>query len=286
MTPQSVGLVRAERRLVEEFYNCPLHVNAGLILAPFLSGDLKFGSDFAIAQSGDVEQPGQIDEAGGARNVTTSANATAEALLFEVAVTANSSGQVTFTAGPADDPAHELTVFGRDALIPSSQIHYGDVIIDVRGLDDAPISAPDTYSTRVDRSLQVSASEGLLSNDREVDGQTMTAEVVELPQHGILDLSATGAFVYTPDVGFEGTDTYSYHASDGLLTSVEEVVTIRVREIDENAIVLIDLHAVDETGETINEVAVGESFTLQAVVEDLRPNPEGVFAAYADIEWV
>jgi len=38
MTPQSVGLVRAERRLVEEFYNCPLHVNAGLILAPFLSG--------------------------------------------------------------------------------------------------------------------------------------------------------------------------------------------------------------------------------------------------------
>ena len=37
MTPQSVGLVRAERRLVEEFYNCPLHVNAGLILAPFLS---------------------------------------------------------------------------------------------------------------------------------------------------------------------------------------------------------------------------------------------------------
>ena len=36
MTPQSVGLVRAERRLVEEFYNCPLHVNAGLILAPFL----------------------------------------------------------------------------------------------------------------------------------------------------------------------------------------------------------------------------------------------------------
>lgn len=37
MTPQSVGLVRAERRLVEEFYNCPLHVNAGLILASFLS---------------------------------------------------------------------------------------------------------------------------------------------------------------------------------------------------------------------------------------------------------
>ena len=39
MTPQSVGLVRAERRLVEEFYNCPLHVNAGLILAQFLSDD-------------------------------------------------------------------------------------------------------------------------------------------------------------------------------------------------------------------------------------------------------
>ena len=54
MTPQSVDLVRAERRLVEEFFNPPLQVNAGLILAPFLSGsrvpmvqttDLRRGDD-------------------------------------------------------------------------------------------------------------------------------------------------------------------------------------------------------------------------------------------------
>ena len=36
MTPQSVDSVGAERRLVEEFYNLPVHANPGLILAPLL----------------------------------------------------------------------------------------------------------------------------------------------------------------------------------------------------------------------------------------------------------
>ena len=44
MTPQSVDSVDTERRLVEEFYNLPVHVNPGLILAPFLSGYLQSSS--------------------------------------------------------------------------------------------------------------------------------------------------------------------------------------------------------------------------------------------------
>ena len=38
MTPQSVDSVGSERRLVEEFYNLPVLVNPGLILAPLLTG--------------------------------------------------------------------------------------------------------------------------------------------------------------------------------------------------------------------------------------------------------
>ena len=37
MTPQSVGAVDDERRLVEEFYYRSIPVNTGLILAPLLS---------------------------------------------------------------------------------------------------------------------------------------------------------------------------------------------------------------------------------------------------------
>ena len=36
MTPQSVGSIGVKRRLVEEFYNLPIHVNPGLILGPLL----------------------------------------------------------------------------------------------------------------------------------------------------------------------------------------------------------------------------------------------------------
>ena len=41
MTPQSVDSVGTERRLVEEFYNLPVHVNPGLILAPLLNHSLR-----------------------------------------------------------------------------------------------------------------------------------------------------------------------------------------------------------------------------------------------------
>ena len=47
MTPQSVGAVDRERRLVEEFYYRSIPVNTGLILAPLLS--VAVGGVFKIA---------------------------------------------------------------------------------------------------------------------------------------------------------------------------------------------------------------------------------------------
>ena len=39
----------------------------------------------------------------------------------------------------------------------------------------------------------------------------------------------------------------------------------------------------DHTGRPVSAVNQGDDFLLQVIVADTRPNPEGVFAAYADI---
>jgi len=49
MTPQSVGTVDDERRLVEEFYYRSIPVNTGLILAPLLSQNGKMFSTLAVS---------------------------------------------------------------------------------------------------------------------------------------------------------------------------------------------------------------------------------------------
>ena len=53
-----------------------------------------------------------------------------------------------------------------------------------------------------------------------------TAMVVDSPQHG--QLVFDGEFVYTPDEGFLGTDSFTYEAFDGEEHSNVATVTINV----------------------------------------------------------
>ena len=50
------------------------------------------------------------------------------------------------------------------------------------------------------------------------------------PTHGSLSLSPTGGFVYTPQPGFDGTDVFTYRASDGQVSSNLATVTISVND--------------------------------------------------------
>jgi Bacterial Ig domain len=48
------------------------------------------------------------------------------------------------------------------------------------------------------------------------------------PAHGVLALAADGSFTYTLAAGFSGSDTFTYSASDGVLTSAPSTVTLDV----------------------------------------------------------
>lgn len=58
----------------------------------------------------------------------------------------------------------------------------------------------------------------VLANDFDVDGDSLTAELVTGPANGTLSLSPDGTFTYTPSDGFAGTDSFTYAVSDGALT--------------------------------------------------------------------
>ncbi|MEX0585551.1 MAG: cadherin-like domain-containing protein, partial [Pirellulales bacterium] len=69
---------------------------------------------------------------------------------------------------------------------------------------------------------------GVLANDRDVEGDAMTAELVAGPYHGTLDFHPDGTFLYTPAGGFSGVDQFTYRASDGAADSNLTLVTINV----------------------------------------------------------
>ncbi len=101
------------------------------------------------------------------------------------------------------------------------------VTITVTALNDAPSAAPDTFTALKDRTLTVAAP-GVLGNDSDVDGDTLTAIKKSSPAHGVVTLAQDGGFSYTPNTGYVGPDQFSYAASDGTAESQQQLVTLHV----------------------------------------------------------
>ena len=94
-----------------------------------------------------------------------------------------------------------------------------------------PVAAPYTYSTDAGQALNVNAP-GLLLNDTDAAGDTLTVAVVTEPANGTLSLNGTtGSFTYTPNATFQGIDSFTYTANDGTIASAPVTVTINVTEI-------------------------------------------------------
>ena len=94
--------------------------------------------------------------------------------------------------------------------------------------DNPPVANNDSYSSLVNSSLNVPAP-GVLANDTDPDGNSLTAILASGPANGTLILSNNGSFFYVPNNGFLGSDTFTYRANDGQSNSAPATVTISVQ---------------------------------------------------------
>ncbi len=80
----------------------------------------------------------------------------------------------------------------------------------------------------------------MLANDTDVEGDPLTAVLVDTPQHGTLTLNADGSFTYTPDANFNGTDSFTYKANDGQADTNAATVTITVNPVNDPPVAVND----------------------------------------------
>ncbi|MGD8582000.1 MAG: Ig-like domain-containing protein [Gammaproteobacteria bacterium] len=95
--------------------------------------------------------------------------------------------------------------------------------------NQAPVAVADSYFVDQDSTLNVDAASGILSNDTD-DGliAPLVAQLVNNPSSGTLTLSVDGSFVYTPNAGFTGNDSFDYQAYDGELTSAPPTTQVSI----------------------------------------------------------
>jgi hypothetical protein len=94
--------------------------------------------------------------------------------------------------------------------------------------DDPPVANPDAYVVDRGATLVVTAP-GVLSNDTDPDGDTLTAVPGTAPSHAAgFTLNSDGSFSYTHDGSSTVGDSFTYTASDGALSSLPATVSITV----------------------------------------------------------
>jgi hypothetical protein len=136
-------------------------------------------------------------------------------------VTLNSNGSLDFMPvpgffGDATFLYHPNNGVLLDA-VPNFAGNPTVVTITVTAPNRPPIGVDDSYTMDANTSLEVGAP-GVLGNDSDPDGDPITAVPEEGPFHGESILNADGSFTYTPAPDFVGTDTFTYHPDDGVVT--------------------------------------------------------------------
>ena len=114
--------------------------------------------------------------------------------------------------------------------------------------DDPEYSYEHYYTIDEDHTLNVDSIHGVLMND--IDFQDDQLEVIRASntRHGIVYLYSDGSLTYIPDDNWNGTDTFTYKANDGVNYSNEATVTLTVNPVNDSPIAKNDYYAADWNG--------------------------------------
>ncbi len=157
-------------------------------------------------------------------------------------LTFNTNGTFTYTPPANYSGADNFTYRANDGTANSNNV---TVTITVNAVNDAPSANDDSYAVNEDNTLNVAAS-GILSNDFDLELNSMTAVLVSDVLNGVLTLNANGSFSYTPSANFNGTDAFVYRAFDGFSNSNTATVTITINSVNDAPIAGNDTYVTNE----------------------------------------
>ena len=173
----------------------------------------------------------------------------------------NSDGTYTYTPNPdfVGEDTFTYTICDETALCDST-------IVTIYVLPLPPDNEDDNITHAVDDEYYTTEGEAVSANvldndtDPQGDAQEVTAgSPLSGPTNGTLTLNTDGSFIYTPDVGFVGTDSFVYSIVDSGEPQATDIATVYiyvdnddVDDTPENTILAIDDINVTMEGQTVD----------------------------------
>ncbi|WP_298782176.1 tandem-95 repeat protein, partial [uncultured Polaribacter sp.] len=170
----------------------------------------------------------------------------------------NVSADGTYTFDPADNyvgnvPTITYTV--SDGTLSTTST----IDIEVTAVNDAPTPEPDTKSTPEDTTLNVATTDGLLKNDTDADGDSLTVTEYTVNgitataggspitiTEGILAINPDGSYIFVPALNYNGNvPTITYTVSDGTTTATS-TLNIEVGAVNDAPVLVADTNTTTE----------------------------------------
>ncbi|MGL4545069.1 MAG: cadherin-like domain-containing protein, partial [Plesiomonas sp.] len=198
-------------------------------------------------------------------------------------------GNVVFTPNPNYNGPASFTYTVTDG---KGGVATATVNIGVTPVNDPPVATDDNSTSANDDALTTSEDHPLiitpatlLSNDIDVDGDTLTIISVQAPMNGTV-AQVNGNVVFTPNANYNGPASFTYTVSDGNGGLATATVTINVTPVgepvvsvtDENGLALGDNSVVEN-----NAQAITGTFNLAADEGISQINIAGVVITLAQL---
>jgi large repetitive protein len=190
-----------------------------------------------------------IMKAGGVlKNDTDAENNELKAILVAEpahgTLTLNQDGSFSYTHDGSETTSDSYTYKVNDGQVNGNTV---TVSITVTPVNDAPKAVADSYTVAEGGTLTIPAS-GVLTNDTDVDSNTLNAIVVAGPTKGNLTLNTDGSFTYTHNGSETTSDFYTYKVNDGTVDGNTVTVSITITPVNDAPVAVDDAYTVAEGG--------------------------------------
>jgi large repetitive protein len=238
----------------------------------------------AVSEGGTLNGPSVLSNDTDAENDSLTAvlvSGPANASSF----TLNANGTFTYVHNGSETTSDSFTYRANDGQANSN---IATVSITVTPVNDAPVAVNDgPHSVNEGGTL---SGPSVLSNDTDAENDTLTAVLVDGPDHAAsFALNPNGTFTYVHDGSETTSDSFTYMANDGAANSNVATVTITITPVNDAPVAVNDSGSVSEGG-TLNGSSVlsndtdAENDSLTAVLvsgpanaTSFTLNPDGTY---------
>ena len=122
------------------------------------------------------------------------------------------------------------------------------VLITIRAINDAPTSYPRVSTTEEETTVDISLS------GSDIDGDSLNFKIIDYPLYGTVIISSSIA-KYSPNINYNGIDSLTYVANDGIINSDTSKILITITEKNDAPLFLKNTYTYNVSeADTINTI--------------------------------